>query len=98
MSSDNYLLLFLADANVFYFIFAEAAAALQQRLGELETELRAKGLERSQAAQECERLNKELADQAERHKVEVQQHKAEIQQLKDGEDLLKAEFETQRSN
>ena len=61
-----------------FFIFAEAVAALQQRLGEVETELRAKELERSQAAQECERLNKELAIQAKWHKEEVQRHKAKI--------------------
>ena len=50
-------------------------------MGEVENELRAKELERSQAAQECERLNKELADQVERHK-------AELQKLKDSEARL----------
>ena len=58
---------------------------------DLEGKLQAKELEHSQAAQECERLTKELAAQAERHK-------AELEKLEDSEDLLKAEFETQRSN
>ena len=55
-------------------------------VGKLETELHAKERERSQAAAERDRLAKELADQAEKHK-------AEVQQLKDGEVLLKAKFE-----
>jgi chromosome segregation ATPase len=70
---------------------AGAAADLRQRLGEAESALHTKEQERSQAAKECDRLAKELADQAERHK-------AELQKLKEVEDSLKAEFETQRSN
>nr|XP_020183568.1 uncharacterized protein LOC109769223 [Aegilops tauschii subsp. strangulata] len=68
-----------------------AAAELQQRLDKVQTELHAKEQEYSQAAQECDRLPKELADQAE-------QHKAELQKLKEEEDSLKAEFKTQCSN
>nr|XP_020164071.1 uncharacterized abhydrolase domain-containing protein DDB_G0269086-like [Aegilops tauschii subsp. strangulata] len=69
----------------------KATADLRKCLGEVESELRTKEQERSQAAQECDRLTKELADQAERHK-------AELQKLKDSEAHLQAEFETQRSN
>jgi hypothetical protein len=58
---------------------------------ELESQLRAKELERSQAAVEHDRLDKELVDQAARHVDQVRQ-------LKDGEELLKAEFESQRSD
>nr|XP_020151478.1 uncharacterized abhydrolase domain-containing protein DDB_G0269086-like [Aegilops tauschii subsp. strangulata] len=65
---------------------AQAAAGLQKRLGEVESELHTKGQECSQAAQERDRLAKELADQA------------EVQKLKDSEALLKAEYEAQRSN
>ena len=60
-------------------------------MGKLKTELHAKEQERSQATKECDRLAKELVDQAEKHK-------AEVRQLKDGEALLKAEFETKRSH
>nr|XP_020188432.1 uncharacterized protein LOC109774127 [Aegilops tauschii subsp. strangulata] len=49
----------------------EAAAQLRVRVGELETELHTKEQERSQAAKECDRLAKELADQAEQHQAEV---------------------------
>nr|XP_020173690.1 uncharacterized protein LOC109759280 [Aegilops tauschii subsp. strangulata] len=56
-----------------------------------QTALRAKEEECSKVAQECERLVKELADQAD-------QHKAELKKLKEAEDSLTAEFETQRSN
>jgi hypothetical protein len=70
--------------------FAEAAAILRSRVHELEGQLQAKELERRQAAAERDRLEKELADQASRHADQVQQ-------LKDGEELLKAEFESQRS-
>ena len=59
-------------------------------MGELETERCAKEQERSQAAKECDHLTKELADQAKKHK-------AEVHRLKDGEVLLKAEFETRCS-
>nr|XP_040258379.1 cilia- and flagella-associated protein 91-like [Aegilops tauschii subsp. strangulata] len=69
----------------------KAAAELRKRLGEFESALHTKQQERSQAAQECDRLAKELADQAERHK-------AELQKLKESEGLLEAEFETQLSN
>ena len=60
-------------------------------MGELETELHAEEQERSQASKECDRLAKELADHAEKHK-------AKFQQLEYGEALLKAEFETERSD
>ena len=70
---------------------AYCIASVQEEVGEGETERCAKELECSQAVQECERLTKELADQAERHK-------AELKNLKDGEAHLQAEFETQRSN
>nr|XP_020196215.1 translation initiation factor IF-2-like [Aegilops tauschii subsp. strangulata] len=69
----------------------KATADLWQCLGEVESELPTKEQERSQAAQERDRLAKQVADQAERHK-------AEVQRLKDGETLLRAEFETQRSD
>nr|XP_045089523.1 uncharacterized abhydrolase domain-containing protein DDB_G0269086-like [Aegilops tauschii subsp. strangulata] len=46
--------------------------------------------ERSKAAQECGRLVKELANQADRHK-------ADLQKVKDNEANLQAEFETERS-
>jgi hypothetical protein len=58
---------------------------------ELEGQLQAKELERSHAAAESERLEKALADQATRHADEVWQ-------LKDGEERLKAEFESQHSD
>nr|XP_020155616.1 uncharacterized protein LOC109740958 [Aegilops tauschii subsp. strangulata] len=54
---------------------SSAAAALQQRLGEVQAELRTKEEECSKAAQECDRLVKELADQADRHKAELQKLK-----------------------
>ena len=57
----------------------------------LESQLEAKELERNQAATERNRLEKELADQA-------SQHAEQLQQLKDGEERLKAEFESQRSS
>ena len=41
--------------------------------------------------QERDRLAKQLADQADKHQ-------AELQKLKDTEEALQAEFETQRSN
>nr|XP_020178799.2 uncharacterized protein LOC109764369 [Aegilops tauschii subsp. strangulata] len=68
-----------------------ANATVQQQLGEAQTVLRAKEEECSKAAQERDRLVKELADQAD-------QHKAELQKLKEAEDSLMAEFETQCSN
>ena len=64
---------------------------MQQRLGEVQTELHTTEEERSKAAQECDRLANGVADQAERHK-------AELQKLKEGEAHLQSEFETQRSN
>nr|XP_020160114.1 translation initiation factor IF-2-like [Aegilops tauschii subsp. strangulata] len=67
------------------------ATQLRTRVGELKTELQAKEQQRSQAAVERARLAKEPADQA-------AQHKEEVRQLKDGETLLKAEFETERSD
>nr|XP_020156367.1 M protein, serotype 24-like [Aegilops tauschii subsp. strangulata] len=54
----------------------KATADLRKSLGAAETALRAKEVERSQAAKECDRLAKELADQAERHKAELQKLKA----------------------
>ena len=77
--------------TVFSFLSsAEAAADLQQRLGEAQNRLRAKEEERSKAAQECVRLVKALADQ-------VDQHKVALQKAKDDEAALQAEFETERS-
>jgi hypothetical protein len=55
---------------------------------ELKGQIQAKELERSQAATACERLEKELADQATRHAEE-------IRQLKDAVEHLRAEFESQ---
>nr|XP_020173266.1 plectin-like [Aegilops tauschii subsp. strangulata] len=69
----------------------KAAADLRKRLGEVESALHTKEQERSHAVKECDHLTKELADQADRHK-------AELQKLKDIEAHLQAEFETQRSN
>ena len=71
-------------------IFAGANTTLQQCLGEVQTELRAKEEECSKAAQERDRLAKKLADQAD-------QHKAELQKLKEAEGTLQAEFETECS-
>nr|XP_020153288.1 uncharacterized protein LOC109738605 [Aegilops tauschii subsp. strangulata] len=64
------------------------APELQQRLGEVQTELHTKEEERSKAAQECDRLAKELAER----------HKVELQKVKEREDSLTAGFETQHSN
>nr|XP_020152519.1 uncharacterized protein LOC109737802 [Aegilops tauschii subsp. strangulata] len=61
---------------------SRAAAQLRGRVHELEGQLHAKELER-------DRIEKELADQ-------VTQHAEEIRQLKDQEELLRAEFESQR--
>jgi hypothetical protein len=58
---------------------------------ELEGQLQAKELEHSQVAAEGEWLEKALTDQA-------TQHAEEVRQLKEGEELLKAEFESQRSD
>nr|XP_020184513.1 uncharacterized abhydrolase domain-containing protein DDB_G0269086-like [Aegilops tauschii subsp. strangulata] len=69
----------------------QATADLHKRLGEVESELRTKEQERSQAAQERDRLVKELEDKAAKHQ-------AEVQKLKESEILIKAEYETQRSN
>nr|XP_020156939.1 translation initiation factor IF-2-like [Aegilops tauschii subsp. strangulata] len=68
-----------------------AAADLQQRLGEAQTALCAKEEECNKVAQEHDRLVKELADQADRYKTE-------LQKAKDGEATLQAEFETERSS
>nr|XP_020155049.1 actin cytoskeleton-regulatory complex protein PAN1-like [Aegilops tauschii subsp. strangulata] len=68
----------------------KANAALQQRLGEANTALRAKEDECNRAAQERDRLAKELKDQAELHK-------AALKQVEDNEARLLAEFETERS-
>lgn len=56
-------------------------------MNELEGQLQAKELERSQAAAERNRLEKELTDQATRHTEQVRLLKAE-------EERLQAEFET----
>lgn len=58
---------------------------------ELESQLQAEELERSQAATVHGRLEMELADQATRHVEQVRLLKAE-------EEHLKAEFESQRSS
>nr|XP_020163246.1 uncharacterized abhydrolase domain-containing protein DDB_G0269086-like [Aegilops tauschii subsp. strangulata] len=70
---------------------ARANATLRQQLGEARTALHAKEEERLKVEQERDRLAKQLADQADKHK-------AELQKLKDAEEALQAEFETQRSN
>ena len=70
---------------------AGAAAALQQRLGEVQTELCGKEEECSKAAQERDRLAKELKDQAELHKTA-------LKQAEDNEARLLAEFETERTS
>nr|XP_040243911.1 uncharacterized abhydrolase domain-containing protein DDB_G0269086-like [Aegilops tauschii subsp. strangulata] len=66
-------------------------ATLRHQLGEAQTALHAKEEERSKMEQEPDRLAKQLADQANKHQ-------AELQKLKDAEEALQAEFETQRSN
>nr|XP_020172928.1 uncharacterized abhydrolase domain-containing protein DDB_G0269086-like [Aegilops tauschii subsp. strangulata] len=70
---------------------ASANATLRQQLGEAQTALCAKEAECSKVAEERDRLVKELADQADRHK-------AALQAAKDNETGLLAEFETKRSN
>ena len=86
-SPGNYFVFFV-DVDVLSFLSsAGAAAALQQRLGEIQTELRTKEEECSKAAQECDRLVKELADR----------HKAALQAAKDSETSLLVEYETERS-
>nr|XP_020152677.1 uncharacterized abhydrolase domain-containing protein DDB_G0269086-like [Aegilops tauschii subsp. strangulata] len=67
-----------------------AAADLQQRLGEAQTELRTKEEERRKAVEECDRLANELAAQAD-------QHKAALKNAKDDKAALQAEFETECS-
>nr|XP_020152684.1 tol-Pal system protein TolA-like [Aegilops tauschii subsp. strangulata] len=66
-----------------------AKATLQQRLGEAQTVLRTKE-ECNKAAQERDRLVKELADKADHHE-------AALQKAKDSEASLLAKFETERS-
>ena len=63
---------------------------MQQQLGEANTALRAKEDERNRAAQEHDRLAKELKDQ-------VELHKAALKQAADNEARLLAEFETERT-
>ena len=75
---------------LFFLVFTGANATLQQHLGEAQTMLRPKEEECSKVVQERDRLAKKLADQA-------GQHKAELQKLKEAEDALQAEFETERS-
>ena len=60
-------------------------------MGEAQTALHAKEEEHLKVEQERDRLAKQLADQ-------VDKHKAELQKLKDTEEALQAEFKTQRSN
>ena len=67
------------------------AADLRNQLGEAQTELAAKERDRGLADQDRDRLAKELADQAAAHKVE-------LGKMSDAESLLRAEFETERSN
>nr|XP_020168930.1 enolase-phosphatase E1-like [Aegilops tauschii subsp. strangulata] len=69
----------------------KANAALQQQLGEANTVLRAKEIECDKAVQECDRLKKELKDQAELHKTALKEAEA-------NEAKLLAEFETERSD
>ena len=61
---------------------------MQQQLGEANTALCAKEIECEKAVQECDRLKKELNDQAELHK-------AALKQAEDNEAKLLAEFETE---
>ena len=90
--SSRCLLVFsLIVDRLFFLVFAETNAALRQELGEARTALHAKEAECSKAAEERDRLAKELADQADRHK-------AALQKAKDNETGLLAEFETERSN
>ena len=70
--------------------FAEASAALQQRLGEANTALHAKEADCSKLAEERDRLVTQLAEQAELLK------KAQ-KEAEDKEAGLLAEFETERS-
>lgn len=88
-SSSNYISLVLMF--LFFYVLPEATVDRRKRLGASETVLHAKEEEHSQAAKECDCLAKELADQAERHK-------AELQKLKESEANLQAEFETSHSN
>nr|XP_020201294.1 uncharacterized protein LOC109787149 [Aegilops tauschii subsp. strangulata] len=81
----------LAKRNADLVESRSANATLWQQLGEAQTTLRAKEAECSKAAEERDRLVKELADQADRHK-------AALQKAKDNETGLLAEFETERSN
>ena len=60
---------------------------MQQQLGEAQTALRTKEEECRKAAEERERLAKQLADQAELHKEA-------LQKAKDNEATLQAKFET----
>ena len=73
----------------FFFAFVGANSTLQQQLGEAQTALRAKVAACLDAEQERDRLAKQLADQADAHKVE-------LQKLKDADEALQAEFESQR--
>nr|XP_020160617.1 uncharacterized protein LOC109745887 [Aegilops tauschii subsp. strangulata] len=68
----------------------KANAVLQQQLGEANTALRAKEIERSELAQEHDRLAKQLAEQAEL--LQKARKEAEVK-----ESNLLAEFKTERS-
>ena len=72
------------------FPFSEVNATLQQQLGEANTALHAKETERSELAQERDRLAKQLAEQAEL--LQKARKEAEVK-----ESNLFAEFETERS-
>ena len=63
---------------------------MQQQLGEANTVLRAKEDERNKAAQERDRLAKELKDHA-------KLHKAALKHAADNEARLLAEFETEHT-
>ena len=80
----------LLSLTTFFFDFAEAVSQLQGRVTELEGQIQAKEQERLQVVEVCEQLEKALSDQAGRHADE-------IRKLKDGENILKAEFESVRS-
>nr|XP_040245352.1 uncharacterized protein LOC120964620 [Aegilops tauschii subsp. strangulata] len=67
-------------------VFMKTRATVQRQLGEAQTALRAKEAACLEAEQERDRLAKQLADQADAHK-------AELQKLKDAEEALQAEFE-----
>ena len=80
-----------AGVDVLLLLLPAVATNLRNQLGEVQAELAAKERERDLAAQDRDRMAKELADQA-------ATHKAQLGKLSDAEMLLRAEFETERSN